>query len=174
MSNSIKRICLFGPESTGKSTLAKDLANHYNTAFVDEYAKRYIVNKNDDLVFSDLNIILEQQIKNEELAAVQAKGLLFCDSDALTTKIWSEYLFKKTSSYVDRMTQSAIKRYAHTLLLDIDVPWTNDIHRYAPDDRTSFFMNCEQALIASSRPYTVISGSWSARFDSAIKIIDKL
>lgn len=166
------KICLFGPESTGKSTLARNLAAHFNAPYVAEYAQDFIEARGGALQFEDLNIILKEQLRREDIAAQE--GLLFCDSDALTTSIWSNYLYGTVSSFVEAQAFQSAARYRHTLLLDIDVPWVDDVHRYAPEKRQEFFELCEAALKKQGRAYTIISGDWQERFEKSCKVIDNL
>jgi NadR type nicotinamide-nucleotide adenylyltransferase len=166
------KICLFGPESTGKSTLARNLAAHYDAPFVAEYAQNYIEARGGELQFKDLDIILKEQLYRED--AYKEGRLLFCDSDALTTSIWSNYLYGKVSSYVETQSLQSAARYTHTLLLNIDVPWVDDVHRYAPEKRQDFFDICEAALKEQGRAYTIISGNWQERFEKSCKVIDNL
>lgn len=168
----LKRICIFGPESTGKSTLAAALARHYGTIAVPEYARTLIEWRKGELAESDLECIARGQIASEEALARQATHLLVCDTDVLTTRIWSEIMFDRCAPWI--AAQARARSYDLTLLLDVDVPWIDDIVRYLPDDRRSFFDRCERMLRDAGRPYVVIRGDWDARWASAVAAVDRL
>ena len=96
-SNCIK-VVLFGPESSGKSTLAKELADHYNSIYVEEYAREYLQKKydlNQEICsYDDLIPIAKGQMRLENEASKKCNSILFCDTDLLTTKIYSEIYFE--------------------------------------------------------------------------------
>ncbi len=168
----LRRVCLFGPESTGKSTLACDLARRYGTSFVAEYARGLLDPKQGRCDPDDIPKIALGQRAAEEALSRQARRLLFCDTDALTTTIWSDRLFGGCPDWI--RAEARTRRYDLTLLLDVDVPWVDDQQRYLPDEREAFFARCEAALQAHQRPYVVIRGSWEARWEAACEAVDAL
>ena len=91
------KIVLYGPESSGKTTLAKTLAAIYNTSWVSEYARNYLQEKWDKKKevcnLNDLSLIVRGQIKLENEAIRSAKKFVFCDTNILVTKIWAETHF---------------------------------------------------------------------------------
>ena len=93
-----KKVVLFGPESTGKTTLAKKLASYYNSDWVPEYARTYLQNKWDQkkkiCSKEDLPIIAAGQMALENQKASNTDSILFCDTDLLVTKIYSEVYFE--------------------------------------------------------------------------------
>ena len=91
----VKRVCLFGPESTGKTTLAQQLARHFDSMAVPEYARTHLEAQAGKLAEHDLLAIVRGQVAAEEALARQANRLLFCDTDPLTTAIWSEVLYQR-------------------------------------------------------------------------------
>ena len=166
------KICIFGPESTGKSTLAARLAAHFETRFVPEYAKELIASQNGAVTPEDIPRIARGQMEREDRLAAESGRLLICDTDLITTLIWSEWLF---GSCPDWIREEAGKRaYDLYLLTDIDVPWVDDVHRFLPEDRANFLARCEEELVKRGIPYRKLSGSWEARFGAACEAIDKL
>lgn len=170
----LKRVCVFGPESTGKSTLAQHLAEHYNTSFAWEYARPLLDFKDGQADFKDIENIARGQLATEAALSRFANRVLICDTDLLTTSIWSDVLFKQCPAWITQAAQA--QHYDLTLLLDIDVPWVDDNQRFfsEPKDRQAFFDRCRTALEQSGRRYSVLSGSWQDRERLAIQLIDAL
>lgn len=167
------KICLFGPESTGKSTLAEKLAAHYAAPLCAEYAKGYIEEHGRTLGINDMGAIAAGQRRAERAAQDKAEGgLLVCDTDALTTTVWSHWLFNDCPAWVEAM--AAASDYDLYLLMDIDTVWVDDAHRYLPDNRADFLARCEAVLQQHGRRYQKISGSWAQKFDAACRAVDAL
>lgn len=168
----VKRICVFGPESTGKTTLTKKLAKHFHTVFADEYARGLLDFKNGDVVYSDIEKIARGHRASEEALAMQANKILFSDTDIITTKIWSEVLFKKCPSWIDKEIEN--RKYDLYLLLDVDVPWVQDSQRYLPEKRKWFLNLCIKELRKRKRKYVLISGNWEQRFKKSVQEVKKI
>lgn len=168
----VKRVCVFGPESTGKSTLVANLARHFGTVSVPEYARTLIELQQGEVKEADLLHIARGQRASESALARKADRVLFCDTDALTTTIWSEALFGRCDSEVAEL--AATCSYDLTLLLDVDVPWVPDVVRYLPDERRSFFERCRRALEEHKRPYVIVSGTWEERWATAVREVNAL
>ena len=167
-----KRICIFGPESTGKTTLAEGLAAHYQTAWVPEYARTLLEHRDGEVEAGDMLTIARGQLAAEDALARTAGPVLFCDTDALATTIWSRALFGACDPTLDALATS--RRYDLHLLLDVDVPFVEDPVRYLPERRAEFFALCEHALRTSGRRYVTLSGAWDDRFTNAVAAIDAL
>lgn len=170
----LKRVCIFGPESTGKSTLAKDLAAHFDTVYVHEYARPLLDFKNGACDWPDIERIARGQAAAEDALAPRARRVLFCDTDPLTTTIWSDVFFGKCPAWVER--EARRRTYDLYLLTDIDVPWVDDNQRYFPEDakRQDFFDRCLATLEASDRPFVRIRGDWKQRFQQAVEAVEQL
>jgi NadR type nicotinamide-nucleotide adenylyltransferase len=171
MSNLIK-IAITGPESTGKSALAESLAARYQTLWVPEFARTYIENLDRPYRFEDLVEIARGQMALEIKAAAEAGKLLFCDTDLLVIKIWSEHAFGKVDPWI--LDQLAQRRYDLYILTNIDMPWEPDPQREHPNLR-DFFMEWYKAeLEKMSIPYAIISGSGEERLKNAIAVVDEV
>jgi len=168
----VRRVCLFGPESTGKSTLAAALARQYGTVHVAEYARGLLDFKEGRCDPEDIPLIARGQIAAEEALARQARRVLFCDTDPLTTVIWSDWLFGHCPDWIRQ--EAASRRYHLTLLLDVDVPWVDDRQRFLEDGRNEFFDRCRSALEAHGRPYVTIRGDWPMRLRAASDAVERL
>ena len=167
-----KVICVYGPESTGKSTLTKQLAEHYHAPYVEEYAKQVIDSKNGDICFDDMETIVRGHFNAVEDARQQNPPLLFVDTDAIISKLWSNELFGKESPIIEEYIGR--QHFDYYLLLDVDLPWVDDIHRYRPQERETFFRKCEEQLVARGISHAVIRGKGKQRLTNAIACVDAL
>lgn len=168
----ILKVCVFGSESTGKSTLARGLADHFQTCHVPEYARELIAEQDGALSLADIDRIARGQMAAEDRMLHRANRLLVCDTDLMTTAIWSEWLFGSCPEWIK--AEAARRQYNLYLLTDIDVPWVDDIHRYLPEDRAAFQARCEKELVDRGINYVKIQGSWQQRFETACKAVNIL
>lgn len=170
MSKSIKKIAVVGPESTGKSTITQQLARHYQTAWVAEYARYYCAALTDPCTLQDeINMFHGQVALEESVLATAEKDFIFCDTTFLTVKIWSDEMMGETPQIVlDALPQRPYDLY---LLMDIDLPWQEDPLRDFPHLREHFMQIWHKELQALNANYTVISGV-EDRFENALKAVD--
>ena len=171
------KVVIFGPESTGKTTLAQQLAEHYQTLWVPEYAREYLQEKWDrekkTCEPKDLVPIAEGQIKLENEYARQTDTVLICDTDLLETKVYSEAYY--VGSCDPELAEYALKNsYDLYLLTYIDTPWIPDDLRDKPNERDRMFRAFENALKDNDRPYVLLKGSKKERLELAIYHIDNL
>jgi HTH-type transcriptional regulator, transcriptional repressor of NAD biosynthesis genes len=168
----VRRVVIYGPESTGKTTLAEKLANHFKTVWVPEFARRYLDNKGAWVELSDIDKIAAGQLASEDVLALQANRLLICDTELITTCVYSRHYFGECPLAVEQMADQ--RQYDLYLLLDIDVPFVADWQRPDGESREHFFATFRSELERRGRPYVVISGSYDERFGRAVKAIDEL
>lgn len=167
-----KVICVFGPESTGKSTLTLQLARHYNMPYVEEYAKKLIDERNGAIRYEDMEAIVKGHHQSIMEAYEQNTPLLFVDTDAIISKLWSNELFGMESPIIEEYISK--QHFDHYLLLDVDLPWVNDTHRYRPYERETFFRKCEEQLVIRKKDYTVIHGKDEQRLTRATECVDAI
>lgn len=171
------KVVLYGPESTGKTTLARQLAAHYKTEWVPEYAREYLQKKWDSTQkiceLRDLLPIAIGQIKSENELSKKANKLLICDTDILETKVYSEAYF---DGYCDPELEkwSLQNSYDLYFLTNIDVPWQKDDLRDRPERRDEMFNLFKTTLETHSRNFIILKGNEKERFQRAVKQIDKL
>ena len=171
------KIVFYGPESTGKTTLSKLLAEHYHTQWVPEYMREYLEKKwnekKENITKEDLTPIAEGQLASENKAAEKANQLLFCDTNLLEIQVYSEYYY---DGYCPSEIKQAAKenQYKHYFLTYIDVPWEADKLRDRPNDRLKMFYIFEAELRKQQLPYTILKGSVKQRMETAIQTIEKL
>lgn len=171
------KVVLFGPESTGKTTLAQQLARHYNSVWVPEYAREYLQdkwnNERKTCETSDLLPIAFGQMKLENELAKKTDSVLVCDTDLLETKVYSEAYYAGSCDPI--LEKYAIENtYDMYFLTYIDTPWEADDLRDKPDQRLEMFKAFENALKKYNRPYVLLKGPKKERLQTAVKYIDKL
>jgi nicotinamide riboside kinase len=108
-----KRILILGPESSGKSTLAEALAQHFQEPWVPEVARQYLQDVNRPYDFEDLLHLGKQQMRLEDEQASKAKSYLFCDTDLRVIQVWSLHRFGK----IDPWVREELGRRTYDLIL---------------------------------------------------------
>ena len=172
----IIKIALFGPESTGKTTLAKQLADYYETEWVPEFARDYLQVKWEEnkqiCTEEDMMPIAYGQVALENEKLDTAQRYLFCDTNLMVTKVFSEVYY----GFCNPLLNEAALAHEYDLffLTDIDVPWEKDDIRDNPNKRETVFSVFKQTLIDSKKPFITISGDKESRLEKAIEIIDNL
>lgn len=171
------KVVLYGPESTGKTTLAKQLAEHYNTLWVPEYMREYLQQKWDDerklVSREDLLPIAEGQLKLEKEASKNVENLLICDTNLLEIKVYSEYYYNGFCPS-EIKSEATKNNYSIYLLTYVDTPWEADNLRDRPNNRGEMFRIFEAELKKQGFPYEILKGNEEERFNKAVKIIDQL
>jgi HTH-type transcriptional regulator, transcriptional repressor of NAD biosynthesis genes len=166
----MKKICFMGPESTGKSTCAQNIAKHFNTIYVPEYAKAIIEKQNGQFFAHNVEDVAFAQVRTQNALAKFVNRILVCDTDPLTTLLWSKKLFNLEPEQVVNLAQN--EHYDMTFLFSPDVPFVPDIHRQLltnpeeQEQREVFFKEIQQALETLKRPYLIVEGNYAERFDS--------
>lgn len=167
----LKRIAITGPESTGKSSLCQQLADYYKDLWVPEFAREYIDKLGRPYTQADILTIAKSQVELEADAAKKANQFLFCDTELIVTKIWSEHKYQNCDPWIsDQIKKSDYHLY---LLCDIDLPWEYDPQREHPDLREYFFNKYQKELKFHHFKYKIVSGIGKERLDNAIKLINK-
>lgn len=170
----MKKFVISGPESTGKTSLAKALAQHYQTGWVEEYARQYLNERNGQYEQKDLLQIAKGQIEleNRFLNETTNSPVLLCDTDLLTIKIWSEYKYQS----VDPAIEEELNKRAGDLyfLCGPDIPWEPDPLRENPDDRMELYLIYKKEIKALDKQIVEIWGPWEERIKKAIFYIDNI
>ncbi|WP_298519578.1 ATP-binding protein [uncultured Kordia sp.] len=168
------KIVVFGPESTGKTTLAKQLAAHYKATYVPEYARIYAEEKQqkgETLTSEDVIPIAKGQLRLE--CRSEKISLLICDTDILETLTYARIYYpdfksKTLEKYVEKSTANFY------FLTYIDTPWKADGIRDLPHKREVAFLEFQQTLETYNQPYLLLKGDMETRFQTAIATIEKL
>ncbi len=161
------RIAFTGPESCGKSTLAKWLSEMYRLPLSEEFAREYLSQK-ESYIQDDLNSITLGQ-----LADWQKKGAEFvADTEMTVLKIWSEYRFKNAAPLILEAHKN--QAFDHYFLCAPDIPWEADPLRENPSNRDELFILYEAEIIKNQWTYTILKGSLEKRQKEVIRVLNTL
>jgi len=198
----LKKIVVIGPESTGKSSLCKLLAEHYHTLWCPEYAREYLTAHGMNYTYEDLLTIAMGQIELEEKYEREIRGqklrvesqpdslttndsrltthssltthhsLLFIDTDMFVMKVWCEFVFGKCHQFI--LDQIGKRKYDLYLLCDIDLPWAYDELREYPEPgpRQRLYEIYQNIMQNQSTPWVEINGNHDQRVRKAIHAVD--
>ena len=169
-----KRILILGPESTGKSTLAEMLAQHYAEPWVPEVAREYLEILDRPYTYEDLLQIGKQQMNLEDELALTATRFLFCDTDLRVIQVWSQHRYGKVDPWV--LEEIARRTYDLILLCAPDLPWQEDPLREHPEleMREAFFAKYLQLTKQSGFPFKIIAGDPVKRMSAGVEAIQSL
>ena len=168
----LKRIAITGPESTGKTWLAKKLATHYNGNIVNEYARKYFSDKEYKYTVDELITIAKRQIANEEGIAKFSNNLLFCDTDLIVMKIWSKVVFNYVPEWIEKQVREHI--YDLYLLCYPDIVWKPDSLRNNSHDRQYLFELYVNELEHNNLNYRIVKGIDDQRIENAVSFVNEL
>ncbi len=197
----LKKIVVLGPESTGKSTLCKQLAEHYNTLWCPEYAREYLLKHGMNYSFDDLLTIAKEQLILEDKYSLDVgktgrpedgrtasddkpgssgltdqlpSRLLFIDTDMYVMKVWCEFVFDNCHRFI--LDQVVERKYDLYLLCNVDLPWVKDELREYPDldSRQRLYFIYQDIMINQSVPWADISGGYEQRLETAIRAVNKI
>lgn len=181
----IKKIVILGPESTGKSTLCQQLATHYNTAWVAEYAREYLLKNGSAYSYENLLDIAKGQIENEESGTwnlelankseiANLKSQIFIDTDMHVMQVWCEFVFERCHHWI--LNRIAERKYDLYLLCNTDLPWVKDELREYPDlvRRQKLYHHYKDIMLNQNVPWVEIRGNYEERLQKAIEAVDKL
>lgn len=163
------RIVITGPESTGKTTLCQELAVHYKTGWMPEYAREYVEKLKKPYTVEDVLHIAEKQAELEEQYAKRS-DLLFIDTDLIITKVWLLHVYGTCPAWIDKWLKKAPRSLY--LVCKPDLPWKFDPVRENPELR-NFFMQwyCDE-IKSYGFSYKFVSGIGKKRTNHAIRNLE--
>lgn len=163
-------IVITGPESSGKTTLAKLLAKEYDANLVNEYAREYLENLERPYELEDVLRMAKEQLKQEESST---SALTFLDTDLTVYAIWIKEKYAQEIDWInDHLKDSKNKIY---LLCDIDISWEEDGLREHPNltDRKRLFEDYKNLLKKYQLSYHIITGDKPTRIKKSKEIINQ-
>ena len=165
----LRTVCLHGPESTGKSTMAPRLAQQFDSVCVAEFGRTYCETYGIDLTMSDLVVIAQTQDAKARKAIDSGARPVILDTDPLMSAVWADMMFGRRDRWFDRW-QGTADLY---LLFDIDLPWVEDGTRMFGSlrDRRRFFDLSRRELERRGVPWVLIQGEGSRRYLNALAAI---
>lgn len=167
----LKKIAITGPESTGKSTLSRELAQYFSTNFVPEFARTYLTTISRPYCFDDLLIIAQNQMLQEDEMAEKTTRFLFIDTELTVIDIWSQEKYGKTDAWI--LDELQIRTYDLILIPDIDLAWEDDPQRENPQDRERLLGLYQDSFNSRNIKYYMIKGQAQERLTHAIQLIQQ-
>jgi HTH-type transcriptional repressor of NAD biosynthesis genes len=170
----VKRVVLFGTESTGKTLLAQALAVHFGEPWAPEFVREYWDRHAGKIGPEDLDAIARGQIANEEEAAARAKRVVFFDTDLLTCTVWNDLLFPGAGpKWAREEAERRARGAALYLLCAADVPFVPDPQRCFPDEasRQGAASIWKATLESRGLPFAEVCGDWTKRGQTAIAAV---
>ncbi len=172
----VKRVVVVGPESSGKTTLAAQLAARLGTVMVPEYARTWLEYRHQQgqvgWSAADLGPIVAGQAASAAVLARDAERVLIADTDRLTTRVWAELSLGACPDWLRQ--EAAAERYDLTVLCRPDLPFEPDPVRFHPERRWGFYRRLEELLRESGRRYVEVWGSGEERGERAIAEVEEL
>lgn len=168
----LKRIAITGPESSGKTQLARELAKYFKTDWVAEYAREYLSGRAKNYSIEDILSIAKGQLNHEEKMAKSCKNLLFCDTDLTVIKVWSQVVFKTCPQWIEQKFLE--HHYDLHLLCYPDIDWESDPLRENPTDRLYLFDLYQNELKQARFNYKIVEGRDQVRLKNAINFVNQL
>ncbi len=161
-----------GSECTGKTTLAREIATHFDTSWSPEYAREYALEKGSALTAADVEAIARGQMAGEDEAARRATRIVVHDTDLLSTVVYSRHYYGGCPEWVERAARD--RRADLYLLLRPDVPWVADPARDRGEQREELHELFRKALDEFRACFREIGGGWTERRDRALAAIDSV
>ena len=165
------KVIVTGPESSGKTTLCKQLSEQFKIPFTEEFSRKYIDDLDREYLQEDLVIIAKEQLENEQLTRSN-KQLSLHDTDLITLKIWSEYKYGNCNDWITSQIEQQKQEKRFYFLCSPDIPWESDPQRENPHNRDELFEIYKVELEQLGHNYFILEGQ--KRLENSIKKITEL
>jgi nicotinamide riboside kinase len=167
LQDTMRRIAFTGPESSGKTTLAKWVADQLNCPWVPEVARDYLTERNGVYEQADLNAMAIEQVEKWE--QINNEPFVVYDTEMTVFEIWSQVKYGEVSSEINALSSN--QHIDHYFLCSPDIPWEEDPLRENPSDRDALFALYYQSLVQKNVAFTVISGSVEQRQQRVLDVL---
>jgi NadR type nicotinamide-nucleotide adenylyltransferase len=172
----VTRIVVSGSESTGKTTLARDLASHFGAIWVPEQARSYAERVNRPLTAEDVSPIASEQIAAEDAALADAGRRkiqwIFLDTDLISTVVYARHYYGSCPAWIEAEARARLGELY--LVADIDVPWTSDSVRDRPESRDRLHLEFQSVLAEFNARKCLVRGLGESRLAAAVRCIARL
>jgi NadR type nicotinamide-nucleotide adenylyltransferase len=168
------KIAILGPESTGKTVLAGQLAEHFKSLWVPEYARGYVENLKRPYTYEDICSIALKQIEQEQEAEENPSSAeyIFFDTELIITKVWFSYRFGKVPDFLTEQLKTGF--FDLYILCTPDLPWEPDPVREHGEDREYFFNWYKTEIEQTGKPYVIVDGLGDKRLQNALTGLERL
>jgi len=166
----VRKISITGPESSGKTTLALEMARFFSFAYVPEFSREFLRSGGKISSGKDLVSIAKNQIESEN-RAMQTSDTIICDTDILVLKIWNQERFMPVHPALKALLKH--HNYDYILLCVPDILWEPDPLRENPTDRERLFDLYEKNLHENHIQFDLITGQGPSRSELAKKLISR-
>ncbi len=168
-----KIIVITGAESTGKTTLTEQLANHFNVPFIPEIAREYVENRNGKYTFSDVETIAKMQIDQFNRSIIKDVPHIFIDTWLIVTKIWFEFVYNRIPDWlIPEIQKTHIDLF---LVCDIDLPWIYDpVRENGGENRKILHNKYINEIKKFNYNYRIVQGTDNGRLKNAVHFISEL
>ena len=174
--HALYRLCLIGPECTGKTTIAARLAERYAAMWVPEYAREYAATVNRPLTAADADPIARGQLAAEDRAIAEAirtgARVLILDTDLVSTYVYARHYYATAPTWLESIIHNRLAN--HYILLSPDCPFAHDPVRDPTADRLAIHSAMAATLDALGARYTRVGGGWEGRWEGAVGAIEAL
>ena len=174
MGDAAKRVCILGAESTGKTTLARVLADAYGTVWNPEYGRVYTESGrliDDPWTSFEFEHIARIQCWYEDFLAGYARRLLFCDTDAFTTALFHKVYLGSAAHGFENLVERPYDAY---FVCGLDVPWAHDGIREFEEQRRWMHERYVAHVEGSGAPWALVEGPLVDRVEQARELVDAL
>jgi HTH-type transcriptional repressor of NAD biosynthesis genes len=168
-----KNIVFMGAPSSGKTTLCKFLANHFEEPWMHELGKQYWIDNqlNRRLTQKQLLEIAQLHILGEDKNMEKAKEFLFTDTNSITTYMFALDYYGQVDAELTELARQAEHRYDHFFVCDIDIPYEDTWERSGEVYRTQFQQLILDDLAIRGINYTILSGDIQTRVAKVLSIL---
>jgi nicotinamide riboside kinase len=165
------KITFTGPESSGKTSLSKAITEHFDAQWFPEYARTYLMNREGEYDFGDIEQIGIEQQESREID--EKSGIKIYDTENTVLYIWSVFKYQKFAPKVKSLMES--QRFAHYFLCSPEgIPWEEDPLRESPIQREELFNLYLHQLRTLNVDFTILKGDFEQRKEKAISIIEEI